>query len=179
MTVKEIVELTGKSKSVVYQWIKTLSENGKTLSGNGNYDLEETITILRSGKMSEAFISLLKENVERKAPFILQNESDKRIERLESLFEKFIISIPTIISQTVQSISSQKQLEYTQDYFTIIGYANSKGIKNITTSDAMKLSLTAKKLSIESDKEIRKVPDERWGSLNSYHVDIIKKVFDF
>lgn len=73
--------------------------------------------------------------------------------------------------------NNQKQLEYKQDYYSIIGYANSVGIKDLTFSEAVRLGKCAGQKSRDQEIEIRKIPDERFGKVNSYRIDVLQEVF--
>lgn len=65
-----------------------------------------------------------------------------------------------------------------EDYFTIAGYASLRGL-NIDTSKANMLGRKAAKLSREYGYDIGKVTDSRFGKVNSYHLDILKNIFEF
>jgi predicted transcriptional regulator len=73
-------------------------------------------------------------------------------------------------------IQHRQTLMIEQDYYTITGYENKIGQK-IAFSEALVIGKTAGRISRETGKEIRKVDDERWGQVNSYHVDVLKEVF--
>jgi len=103
-----------------------------------------------------------------------KNTTD-RIDRLENMVEKLCIAVATI-PQTILMLNQNKQ-EYTQDYFSIIAFANTQGIKP-TVTEAQNYSRIAKKLSTNQEIEIKKIPDERWGFVNSYHISILKEVFE-
>lgn len=62
------------------------------------------------------------------------------------------------------------------NYLTIIAYCGKHGIK-VSGAEAKAYGMRAGKLSRGRDKNIIKVPDERWGNVNSYHVDILSEVF--
>ena len=63
-----------------------------------------------------------------------------------------------------------------EDTFTIAGYASLKGL-NLCLSKAKTLGKRATKLSKELGYVIDKTYDPRFGKVNVYHVDILKKVF--
>lgn len=67
---------------------------------------------------------------------------------------------------------------HNEDYFTIAGYASLRGV-NIDTSKANMLGRKAAKLSREYGYDIGKVTDSRFGKVNSYHLDILKSIFEF
>lgn len=62
------------------------------------------------------------------------------------------------------------------EHFTIIGFANKHGI-TLKTEEPKVLGLHATKLSRDRDRAILKIPDDRWGKVNSYHISILKEVF--
>lgn len=75
MTIKEIAELTGRSKRTIERWITcdkvsqaTCDKVSQAIKDqmSADFTLEETIEILRAGKMSDRIISLLKENANKK-----------------------------------------------------------------------------------------------------------------
>ena len=67
---------------------------------------------------------------------------------------------------------------HNEDYFTIAGYASLRGV-NIDTSKANMLGRKATKLSREYGYDIGKVTDTLFGKVNSYHLDILKSIFEF
>ena len=75
-----------------------------------------------------------------------------------------------------------KQLEakmatHNEDYYTIAGYASLRGL-NVDINKANMLGRKASNVSRKYGYEIGKVQDPRFGTVNAYHVDILKSVFD-
>ena len=68
-----------------------------------------------------------------------------------------------------------KSLTVPNEYFTVTGFASIRNRK-IDMVTAKMLGKKAAKLSKEFDYPIGKVPDERFGHVNTYHVDILNKV---
>lgn len=66
---------------------------------------------------------------------------------------------------------------HNENYYTVAGYASLRGI-NVDVNRAGMLGRKASKLSKEYGYEVAKVKDPRFGTVNSYHVDILKEVFD-
>lgn len=81
------------------------------------------------------------------------------------------------IESKVNEINA-KITTHNEDYFTIAGYASLRGL-NIDTSKANMLGRKATKLSREYGYNIGKVTDSRFGKVNSYHLDILKNVFEY
>lgn len=69
-----------------------------------------------------------------------------------------------------------KVTTHDESYFTVAGYASLRGL-NIDVNKANMLGRKASKLSKEYGYVVAKVKDSRYGTVNSYHVDILKEVF--
>ena len=64
-----------------------------------------------------------------------------------------------------------------EDCYTVAGYASLRGI-NVDVNRANMLGRKAAKLSRDFGYEISKTQDPRFGSVNVYHEDILKTVFE-
>ncbi len=62
------------------------------------------------------------------------------------------------------------------DHYTIVGFCNKHHIK-VNLDESKVRGLHATDLSGKMEKTIIKIPDERYGQVNSYHVSILEKVF--
>lgn len=69
-----------------------------------------------------------------------------------------------------------KVTTHNDDYFTVAGYASLLGL-NVDINKANMLGRKESKLSREYGYDIGKAKDTRYGSVNTYHVDILKEVF--
>lgn len=84
--------------------------------------------------------------------------------------------------QRISNIKNNiKELEakvttHNDDYYTVAGYASLRGL-NIDVNKASMLGRKASKLSKEYGYDVSKTKDPRFGSVNLYHVDILKEVF--
>ena len=61
-------------------------------------------------------------------------------------------------------------------YYSILAYCKINSIQ-ITKSEAISYGREAKKLSDNKGYEIRKVTEERYGFVGSYHIEVLKEVF--
>lgn len=66
---------------------------------------------------------------------------------------------------------------HNEDFYTIAGYASLRGI-NVDVNRASMLGRKASSISKEYGYEIGKIKDPRFGTVNTYHVDILKEVFE-
>lgn len=63
------------------------------------------------------------------------------------------------------------------DYYTIVAFCSKNGIKaNLT--EAKIRGIHASRLSASMEKDVIKIPDERWGKVNSYHQSVLEIVFE-
>lgn len=63
------------------------------------------------------------------------------------------------------------------DYYTIAGYANLKGVR-LDVTRANLLGHKAAQMSREYEYDIGKTPDARFGTVNTYHIDILETVLE-
>ncbi len=64
----------------------------------------------------------------------------------------------------------------TSDYFTVIGYANLRGI-NANTYNSSAIGRKASKLCKDCGLAIGKVIDSRYGTINTYPLDVLDEIF--
>ena len=81
----------------------------------------------------------------------------------------------TEIKQEIKALKASQEIK--QDYYTILAYSRLKH-KELSFSEAIKKGKLASKLTKEQGKELRKVPDERYGYVYSYTVEILDLVFE-
>lgn len=84
--------------------------------------------------------------------------------------------------QRLQSVENNvKQLEarittHNENHYTIAGYASLRGIR-VDVNRANMYGRKASKLSQEYGYDVTKTQDPRFGTVNMYHVDILKYIF--
>jgi hypothetical protein len=133
MTIKEIKELTNKSYKTICNWCSSVNNSdisekitqAKEKSKPADFTLDETIVILRAGKISESLISLLTENAKIKQSNNLTVENN-RLDRLEQLVENLINAIPNLINTTQQQ---PKLLIEKKEKYTVREYCEKQGFK--------------------------------------------------
>lgn len=126
------------------------------------------------------------------AEFLVQQaqlilEHDNRIKRLEQRQTAADIHIAETrqeiavtkqkAEQAFEAAAAALQHKYGDtDHSTIIGFCNRHQIK-LKQEEARVRGLQATHVSGEMEKSIIKVPDERYGKVNSYHVLVLERVF--
>jgi len=198
MTTKEISQFTGKEERTVQRWIKKAGDKMSSVdeksssAGHGkivDYSIDEVEAILMSGSMSMDAIKILMQNARNnnlpikniKVP--IQNEKVNTTEIIKDVMKEMLPLFLELIKQNNNLLLTQlnkkesKQLEYIQDYFSIIAFANNNNIK-ITFSEAQIYGKKSVLISNEKNIEVRQVPNERFGKVKSYRIDVLKEVFD-
>ena len=95
-------------------------------------------------------------------------EQEKRLDSLEQENE----STREQIKELNAKIATRAQ-----DSYSVAGYASLRGIK-LDVSRANMLGREATRLSQRYGYEISKTPDPRFGTVNVYHTDVLKAVFE-
>ena len=101
----------------------------------------------------------------------------------KSQLEILQMSINQLVEQEKRLNSVESRLDLIEaktttspnEYFTVAGFATIRKQK-IDVVTANMLGRKAAKLSREYDYPIGKIPDAKYGSVNTYHVDILNKI---
>ena len=167
MTTKEVAAVAGVSSRTV---TRTAKENGIGVVRSG---VETVFTELEAVQL---MAELRKKGfIEPRQNVTVPRQNDELITRNDlAAFGAAIVS--EMMKQFLPLIQNRQPVMIEQDYYAINGYANKIGHR-LAFSDALAIGRLAGKLSRERGFEIRKVDDERYGQVNSYHVDILKEVF--
>jgi predicted transcriptional regulator len=154
MTIKEIAELTGKSTRSVRTWVKLTSEessnvlekssNADKIKKPADFNLDETIQILKAGNISEILIDLLIKNANETTKSVtalqpIQNEQvaiqNEQVNKIESILSDFMSKLIEKIS-TQNLIESPKQTRKNITIQEVLGIVN-KSEKSIMTAALM------------------------------------------
>lgn len=179
MTVKEIAELFDVSEStvkrIIHETFPEKMQNGKrtTLTKEEAVMIGEKIR--KRGYITPENTAIQNAQVAGQNEQVM-NRMDRFIESIEKLTASLIININGL-SDRVAKVEKAAPLQITQDYYSILAYSNLKKIQ-ITFSDALALGKAAAGESRARGLEIRRVPDERFGTVGAYHVSVLEKVFE-
>ena len=70
-----------------------------------------------------------------------------------------------------------KQMTIDEHHYTIIGYANLRGVRGVSRDAAARLGRRASAMSRKQGYHIGKEYDAKYGMVNTYHVDALQEVF--
>jgi hypothetical protein len=186
MTVKELALFTGKTERTIRAWIAKADNirpvPHETISQGiaHNYSIDEVELILNAGSMSKDAVRILMENA-RKPIATLEvqtapNQMDVLfafMERQQHVNQEFM---KTVLSE-LKGIKQPLQIEQPkQDYYSLVAYCSLNKIKTVN-SELRKMGMDLRKMTAEAGKELHKVPDERWGEVNSYPLEILEEYF--
>lgn len=168
MTVKEMATIAGCNRDTVIDTIKKefpyKVKNGQT-------------TRLNLDEANRIMTLLPKRNYVQP----MEKPTDNSIgEIVRETIKGLLPLVQTMIQENNKLLLGQnqiKQIPFIQDYYSIKGYCSLKNII-ITHSEAIGKGKECRALSVETGKEVRSVPDEQYGKVNSYHIDVLEKVFE-
>ena len=81
------------------------------------------------------------------------------------------------VETRIKAIEQKQAIEIKQDYFSILAYCKRNQIK-LSFSEAIQKGKIATALSKEKGFDLRQIPDERFGYVNSYKEEILKETFE-
>ena len=70
-----------------------------------------------------------------------------------------------------------KQMTIDEHHYTIIGYANLRGVRGVSRDAAARLGRRASAMSRKQGYHIGKEYDAKYGMVNTYRVDVLQEVF--
>lgn len=190
MTVLGLSEFTGKTVRTIQRWVVKAADKMSSIHAKrynsapmapADYTIDEVEAILNSGSMSKDAVKILMENARKpQGELILQeapNQMDVLLafmERQNQVNQKFM---ETVLSELKGFKQQPLQIEQPkQDYYSLVAYCSLHKIKTVS-SELRKMGMDLRKMSKESGKELHKVPDERWGEVNSYHIEVLNEYF--
>lgn len=181
MNVKQLASFTGKDVRTIRRWIVKAGfiKKGDKMSQVGkvrNYSIDEVETILLSGSMSMEAVSILMENARDSLLPKVQTPID--YEAIGKMIGTSVTAALTPVFDRLDKMSQVKALPEptVQDYYSLTAYRILKDFK-LTFSESVMHGKQLTKLCKDKDLEKRKIPDERYGFVNSYPVEILDEHF--
>ena len=198
MTFRQIAELCGVDRSTVIRWgakVKDSAErteiDAKCTEADQSKEpallsLPAILATIRAGGKN-TLADLLEQNaVQKSIQSQVTDFSTMMRELIPAMASAVALAVTSALrgelgSQPSVAASFQPRLSLPSaipngDYFTIKAYGGTHGLQ-VTRGSAFTLGREAARVSRERNVEIRKVEDEQWGQVNSYHVAILKEVF--
>ena len=184
MTIKELASFTGKTEKTVQRWVAknnskmTLSNDKITLvkGQETNLTINQVEAVLRAGSMSKDAVTILMNNAREKTTVIPMNNVDYEI--IGKMIGMAVAAAMTPVVKQLENISKpQVQLSAPkEDYFSLLAYCSLHSIKTNRSELAMH-GRELRKMALAKDLELKKIPDERWGTVNSYPTEVLEEYF--
>ena len=173
MTIKELAEVAGVSPETIRKTAKKLFpevfKNGLRTNFNEAKSLEIMKTVSKKNMVSPTQtkeVATQTKEVDQQTALIQIMESQ----------QKFMIAV----LDKLDKIGNQQSLQIEaprEDYFSLVGYTSLNGIKTNRSELAMH-GMTLKKMAKLNNFTVRQIPDERWGKVNSYPVELLDEYFN-
>jgi len=172
MTIRQIAEAAGchidtvrKVARAMFPTIKAPSR-GKAI----DYDHLESIGIMEK-LPKRNMVDTLKNQV------VPLDNSSSQMEVFAMMMKSQQDFMTAVLSKLDNIGTTALQLEQPkQDYFSLVAYCSLNKIKTVS-SELRKMGMDLRKMAKESGKELHKIPDERYGQVNSYPIEILEEYF--
>jgi len=178
MTIKELANFTGKNKSTIGRWVAKCNSyitdelQNATKDNPADFSLGEVEEILMNSSMSRDAVRILIDNANNKN---ISNGVDYEI--IGKMIGMAVSAAMQPVVLQLQNINRPLQIEQPkQDYYSLVAYCSLNHIKT-NISELKKMGMDLRKIAKGYDKELHKIPDERWGSVNSYPIEILDEYF--
>lgn len=196
-TARKLYEFLELAKGQFSRWSKTnITENpfAEESVDYWGFDINVEGNIVQDFKLSAKFAKKLSmqgksEKAEQARDYF--SSLDDGIKSMAEDFNSFSPELRLLIKMELRQKEQDKQMlamqddikrleakvtTHNDDYFTVAGYVSLRGL-NVDINKANMLGRKASKLSREYGYDIGKTKDTRYGTVNTYHVDILKEVF--
>ena len=185
MTTREIAKATGKEERTVRRWVNNVAVKMSAVAVKmsesspahpADYDLEETIAIIEEG-MGKNAAAIYRENAAKSTvSSVLTDRDFQMIAQIVSVAVSETMKAYDSRMRAVEEVDRVPLLGYDDTHMTVLGFCKANGI-TVSISGAIAHGKEAARISREEGVSIKRVPDERFGSVNSYHKAVLQKVF--
>lgn len=170
MTIKELAEVAGVSSETVRRTAKKLFPDSLTNGQKTNFNEARSIEIMKTVTKKNMVSATQSKEV---APQSVQVD----YEVIGKMIGMAITAALAPVVQELKNIKQPLQIEAPkEDYFSLVGYTSLNGIK-VNRSELAMHGMTLKKMAKLNNFTIKKIPDERWGQVNSYPVELLEEYF--
>lgn len=161
------------TQNIDYQTLRYVSENG----GRPGIDYALTIDTAKNISM----MSRCEKGMQARQYFI---ECEKKLKKPMTQIELILQSAQiladmdrkqTALESRIEAIENRPAINAPIEHFSVMGYCHSIGRK-ISLDEAKSFSLKCKKMCVDMGMTIGKVPDARYGAVNTYPSDVLCQI---
>jgi len=187
MNIKQLSAFTGKDERTIRRWIAkagiTVEQSipyDKMSQAPHDYTIDDIGEILTSGTLSKDAVSILMENARNQfVPAVLSDrESGIDYEAIGKMIGMAVTAALSPVVDRLDRISQQKAIPepVKEDFYSLVAYCKINEIQ-VNRSELAMHGRELKKMARSEGLELKKIPDERWGTVNSYPVVILNTYF--
>jgi hypothetical protein len=170
MKINELAEVAGVSRSTISRVAKSLFpdfiKNGKA-------------TVFTKDQCFDIMANVRKKNMVGSTNLPVQNENVP-MQNAEVIAQAVAMAMQSVMVPMMRELISSNRLALPEpvqeDSYSLVGYCAVKGMK-INRSELALHGKELKKIASRRGIELKKIPDERWGFVNSYPVKILDEYF--
>lgn len=194
MTINELAKFSGKNRSTIWRWAHKCSGTveDKLLqsdrSNPPNFSIAEVGDILRGGTMGEDAISVIMQNaLSQNATSPLQNAPPTMdyealavaiTASLGGLLEPLLRRMMEVAMASKAPPPTHIQIEAPLTHQTLLGYCNAHDIEDANNTNRLRShGLILRGICGNRSLEIKRVAHERYGTINSYPIEVLEEYF--
>lgn len=172
MTIKQLADVAGVSEDTIRRKGKSLFPGMHTKGVRVHYTKNQCEILMREVKKKN-MVSELQQNAE-----VPQQNAEVDYEIIGKMIGMAVSAAMMPVVKQLEHINKPQLLieQPKQDYYSLVAYCSLNKIKTVS-SELRKMGMDLRKMAKESGKELHKIPDERYGQVNSYPVEILEEYF--
>jgi len=173
MTIKELADVAGVSQDTIRRVGKKYFSEMHSKGIKTNYT-EKQCEFIMSEVKKKNMVSKLPQTAE-----VVPQIAEVNYEMIGKMIGMAIATALSPIVDKLDKIGKTNTLQLNapkEDYFSLVGYTSLNGIK-VNRSELAIHGMTLKKLAVEKGLPIKYIPDERWGKVNSYPIELLNEYF--
>ena len=185
MTTREIAKATGKEERTVRRWVNKVAVRMSAVAVKmsasspahpADYDLEETIAIIEEG-MGKNAAAIYRENAAKSTiSSVLTDRDFQMIAQIVSVAVSETMKAYDVRMKAIEEkVDRVPMIGYDETHMTVLGFCRTQGF-TVSLPEAVRLGKEAARISREENVQIKRVPDDRFGTVNAYHKAILQRV---
>lgn len=175
MTTRELSEVAGVSVDTIRRIAKKFYPGKLSQGATAMFNKQQSMDILQEVRKKN-FVELnnQQDTQLQQSTEVLQQNTEVMIQAMAAAMQ---VAISPLIEE-IKAIKSQPALPapVKEDYYSLVAYFQ----LNKMTANRSELAMHGrelKKIARFKNLEIKKIPDERWGTVNSYPLEVLDEYF--
>lgn len=175
MTLKELADVAGVTSETVRKTAKKMFPDKFKNGVRTIFDEFQSMEIMRD-VTKKNMVAMQNEKLPTQS-LELPTQSLEVVQMFQVMIEQNQKFMTAVLGEIKNINNKPLRIEQPkQDYFSLVAYCSLNKIKAVN-SELRKMGMDLRKMSKELGKELHKIPDERYGQVNSYPVEILEEYF--